>query len=587
MTAAHPTERLLPAVWKLLALRARIAYNGFRHAKIARKILYIFIALIVLGFAVFIFYVSNLLLGFLRSPELRQYADLDAAPLLQAIPVLAVSGVFVGILLSSFGVLLQALYLSGDMDFLLASPVPIRAVFVAKLIQAILPNLGLALLFGLPILFGLGASGGYNIFYYPLLVLILIALALAATGLSSLAVMLVVRVFPARRVAEIVAFVSALFAITCSQVGNFTNTLQEDVNVTGEQVGGMARLLVRADTLWLPLNWAGRGLVDFGEGRWLTGVPLLLLTFGLCAAAFWFSLVTAERWYYIGWAGMQAVAAKKKSPRVASSRADASPPLPAWTNRLLKPPVRAILGKDFLVLRRDLRNLSQLISPFVFGILYTLMIVRSGGEPPPGQGEAPAWFMDAFRFALTFGNVGVALFIGWILLMRLAVVGFSMEGKNYWLLKSAPLRAADLLSAKFLMAYLPSLVLGSVFFLVISFMQKVPPDAFLFGFLALLLSLAGMTGLLLGVSAMGVNLDWDDPRKMNAGLPGCLEQILAFIYLPVAFLFFIAPAALSAALQLPEIAGYLAGLVLGGGLSAAAAVIPLSLARKKVERLGE
>ncbi|MCL4825140.1 MAG: hypothetical protein KJZ57_13075, partial [Anaerolineales bacterium] len=161
MTVAHPTERLLPAVWKLLALRARIAYNGFRHAKIARKILYIFIALIVLGFAVFIFYVSNLLLGFLRSPELRQYADLDAAPLLQAIPVLAVSGVFVGILLSSFGVLLQALYLSGDMDFLLASPVPIRAVFVAKLIQAILPNLGLALLFGLPILFGLGASGGY------------------------------------------------------------------------------------------------------------------------------------------------------------------------------------------------------------------------------------------------------------------------------------------------------------------------------------------------------------------------------------------------------------------------------------------
>ena len=50
------------------------------------------------------------------------------------------SALFVGTLLTSFGVLLQAMYLAGDMDFLLASPVPIRAVFIAKLLQAVIPN---------------------------------------------------------------------------------------------------------------------------------------------------------------------------------------------------------------------------------------------------------------------------------------------------------------------------------------------------------------------------------------------------------------------------------------------------------------
>lgn len=588
MTAAHPSERLIPAIWNLLRLRVRISYNVFRHAKIGRKILYVVTALMILGFAVFIFYVSNLALGFLRSPKLVEIAGIDAAPLLEAIPILTLSGMFIGIVLSSFGVLLQALYLSGDMDFLLASPVPIRAVFVAKLMQAILPNLGLISLFGLPILFGLGASSGYNFLYYPLLVLMLIALALVAAGFSSLLVMLVVRVFPARRAAEVIGFVSATLAITCSQLGNFTNAMGDNVDISGEQVNGLANVLTRADTLWLPLNWAGRGLVDIGEGRWLTGIPLLFLTFGLCAAAFWFSLATAERWYYSGWAGMQAVATKKKSPRVSSPRAaDAEMAIPSWTSRILKPPVRAILSKDLLVLRRDLRNLSQLISPLILGVLYTVMIFNSGGDPPPGQGDAPDWFMDSFRVVLSYGNVGMALFVGWMLLTRLAGVGVSMEGKNYWLLKVSPLRVEDFLLAKFLMAYLPSIALGAVFLVVISIFQKISPVVFAYSLIAMLLSMAGLTGLTLGFSAAGANLNWDDPRKMNAGAFGCFGQIIAFGFLPIVFLLFIAPIGLVSFFQLPEIVGYLVGFFIGGGFSAAFAIIPPWMARKKVERLGE
>jgi hypothetical protein len=587
MTAAHPSERLMPAIWNLLRLRVRITYNGFRHAKIGRKILYIVTVLVVLGFAAFIFFMSTLLLGFLRSPDLAEMAGIDATPLLEAIPVLTLSGMFIGILVTSFGVLLQALYLAGDMDFLLAAPVPIRAVFVTKLMQAILPNLGFISLFGLPILFGLGAAGGYNILYYPLLILMLVALALVAAGFSSLLVMLVVRVFPARRAAEVIAFLGATFAIICSQLGNFTNAMSDNVDISGEQVNGMANLLVRADTLWLPLNWAGRGLVDIGEGRWLTGVPLLLLTFGLCAAAFWFSLATAERWYYTGWAGMQVVASKKKSPRVSSPRADAPTRLPAWTSRLLKPPVRAILSKDFLVLRRDLRNLSQLVSPLILGVLYTLMIFRSGGEPPPGQGEAPTWFMDSFRTVLSYGNVGMALFVGWMLLTRLGGVGVSMEGKNYWLLKASPLRAIDLLFAKFLMAYLPSLVLGAAFMVIISLVQGIPFGMFLYGLLVMVFSLAGMTGLTLGFGAAGANLSWDDPRKMNAGAMGCLGQFLTFAFLPLVFALFIGPLSLAGIFQLPAFVGYLVGILLGGGVSLAFTIVPPMLARKKVERLGE
>ena len=193
----HAAEAgILPSVWKLLFLRLRITYNGFLHAKLGKKIRIIFVWLLLLGFAYFILATSRWLLGLMRSPEFVRYAGVDLRGILASIPALTLTALFVGTLLTSFGVLLQALYLSGDMDFLLATPVPIRAVFTAKLLQAVLPNFALFSLFGIPMLFGLGIYNGYYASYYPLVILLMIFLALAASGLSSLLVMLVVRVLP-------------------------------------------------------------------------------------------------------------------------------------------------------------------------------------------------------------------------------------------------------------------------------------------------------------------------------------------------------------------------------------------------------
>src|ERR1044071_1494890 len=124
---------VLSAVWKLLRLRLQITYNNLRRAKLRTKIRIIFVWLLLLGFAYFILSASRWLLSLVHSPEFAQYADLDLRSILASIPALTLTALFVGTGLTSFGVLLQALYLSGDMDFLLATPVPIRAVFIAKL----------------------------------------------------------------------------------------------------------------------------------------------------------------------------------------------------------------------------------------------------------------------------------------------------------------------------------------------------------------------------------------------------------------------------------------------------------------------
>jgi hypothetical protein len=313
----------------------------------------------------------------------------------------------------------------------------------------------------------------------------------------------------------------------------------------------------------------------------LTGVTL-----GLTSLAFWFALVTAERLFYSGWAGMQVVARKKATRARRTSQPNANNPALGLL-RFIPTPVLGIVQKDFLTLRRDLRNLSQLVSPIILGVVYTFAILRNGSEPPPGQGEAPAWFMDSFRVALAYSSVGMSLFVGWMILSRLAGMGFSQEGKNYWMLKVSPVRTSHLLAAKFIVSYLPPLGLGLVFLTVISIAQKLTLLEFAYSLIAIIMCLAGSAGILLSFGALGANFTWSDPRRMNAGGMGCLGQIATMLYLPISFGLFILPIGLTGFFNIPILYGYLAGLIVGSGVTAACAVIPLVLVRKRVERLNE
>ncbi|HSQ39032.1 MAG TPA: hypothetical protein VLM78_02635, partial [Anaerolineales bacterium] len=117
--------------------------------------------------------------------------------------------------------------------------------------------------------------------------------------------------------------------------------------------------------------------------------------------------------------------------------------------------------------------------------------------------------------------------------------------------------------------------------------QGISPGGFLYSLLAFVFSLAGMNGILIGTGAAGANLNWDDPRKMNAGSVGCAGQIVAMLILPLTFGLFIAPLGLATAFQLPPMYGYLAGAVFGVMICLVCAILPLKLVEKKVQRLGE
>jgi ABC-2 type transport system permease protein len=591
-------------VWMLLRLRLVIAFSSFKRAKTSRKIGYIILFIFIIGVVVAILVGTWGFLRLINSQELvkiiqKQEGMNQLLDFLGNLPIFVTTLAFILFFITGFGVMLQALYLSGDMDFLVVKPIPLRAVFLAKLLQAILPNFSLVLLLGIPVLFGLGFAWKYQFLYYPMTIIILAALALAASGLASLFVMFVVRIFPARRVAEVLGFVGAMISLICSQSGQ----IMRYENLSGAQTLQLLGLAQKINQPFSPLAWAGRGLVALGESNWLLALGYLSLTLCLTGVIFAVSLFSAEKLYYSGWASLQGISTRKRGNRKRNNSVKQDHPVDSLkldtvpnhrasnyqviSSRILPVQIRSLMVKDFIVLRRDLRNLSQLVTPLIFGIIYGFWIFRDRSNPLGGSGQAPESILQGLKAFSVYFSVLISLFVSWSLLSRLAGMAFSQEGRNYWFIKTSPVKAMDLIFAKYLVAYLPTFTLSGIYLLAISLLNRNSFNLLPFTLPAIALIIAGNCGLNLAFGAYGARLDWQDPRQMQHFGASCLGSVITFAYLPFSVFLFFGPPILAEFLKIPQIFGQLIGLVIGGIFSLGLCFFSLILIKDKVARLGD
>jgi ABC-2 type transport system permease protein len=574
-------------VLKLMRLRMRIIVNGFRRSKGHVKIGYITIGVAILAMIGFFLFASIALLGFLRSPRMAQHIG-DVTQLLESIPSVMVTVSALGILLTSFSVLLQVLYISGDMDFLMSAPLAVRTVFVAKLIQAVVPNFSILCALTLPLLFGLGISCSYSIFYYPFVILVLAIISLEAAALASLLVLVVVRFFPARRVAEVLGFVIGITFFVLSQSGRFADFDLDKVD--GRQLSGFLSIVEHFNYTWSPLTWAGRGLVELGKGEWLPASGLLAAALIFACLVFCVAFATSEQLYYTGWANLKNSQRKSKKKTGIGRSFPADRPV-SFTklnplNRLLPVPVFAVLVKDLRLFRRDLANLSSLLFPMILGVIYAISLLRSGGKFPEERGEAPPAFIETGNAMMNYTGIGLVLLLGLMLINNLAGFSFSREGKNYWFLKAAPLDAKQLLTAKFLAGYMPSVLICSIYLVIFEILKRMPPFSIAVGLLTVWMALAGLTGISLALGIRGAKFDWENPSQVRRTI-GCLGQLIGILYLLVCFMLFVIPDILAKMLHLPHVAGQLGGVMLCGAASTLAAIIPITLVHGRVAVLAE
>jgi ABC-2 type transport system permease protein len=534
---------MLNAIGVLVRTRFLIARNTFWRGKIGRKIL---LVLAVLGLAAASYGLYQLTQVIVRTLTSRRFADflasaaratpdlppdfsLNVRDYLLALPSAVLFFTLVLMVLTSFTTVLSSLYLSGDMDLLLAAPVPMRAVFVVKFFGGLLvPYMLLFFLFG-PFLLGFGQGLGWGAAFFATALVVLLLLPLLPTGLGALLVMAVVRVIPARRAREIVGVIGGMVGISWYIFSQFSNQLTPRV--------ASARTLDylrRFDSPVLPSAWAGRALTAAGTGDWIGLAIYGGLFAALSIGAFAICLVLAERLYYAGWSNMSTqggqVRKRRRTKDEGQRPASADPQTFVFrlSSLVLPGQSAAVLSKDLRVFPRDLSNLQQLIFPLVLAGIWSFRLITDGS--PFGDTRQPDFFQSIGMLA----SAGISFYICLVLSSALAGPGISREGRGFWLLKVAPISGRQILLGKLALAYLPFPTIGTLFVLFLSILQHSTPAELVRSLALVLLGGLGATSITLGLGAAFPKLNWENPRQQNTLQAGCLAPVLYLLYIVVA-----------------------------------------------------
>ena len=615
----------------LMAARWQVFWNGIKHAKTGQKVGMAFgvaavLLLMVLSFLL-AFVIGNLpkMIASLPANQIsRLPSGVDVNSLHDTITHIIVFifvAVFIMLLFSGFGTALSSLYLSGDMELLLATPIPMRAVFVSKFITGLAFIYFLLLGFGLPYLIGTGLGLGYHWSYYPIAVLSVLALPLVPSGLSALATVALVRVLPPGRIREILTVVGALIGVSFYLLGQLPSLLRGN----GPVSSGTAALVSRLggiDLTFLPPAWGANAMQAAGEANWQQLLFWGALYFGISIGLYVVCLLAAERLYYSGWANVNVVGGKSRTRLKAAAvrRAAQTAPAPAYNGAgalatpfsgngvanqpLTAPPVAiiapvappqgllargasAILGKDATMLRRDPTGLTQLFWPIAVSVVFMLQINQA-----TGSGSGPSFTGGSYRqltsiiTSLRFlGPTAIVLFASSGIGAYFGISAFSRERKAIWMLKTAPVRVWSLILGKFIIAYTPLALFGIVMSVAYGFVSHFDLLTQLASTATVLLLGLGLTGITVGLGGIAPRFDWDNPQRQNSTAAGCLYFPLFIIYALLAGGALLGGVALGASIATPFPIFAIVGVVLSVAITVTAIWLPLKMAADHFEQM--
>ncbi len=524
------------ALYVLTRARLQVARNSFWRGGIGRKLGAVAMITLLGLAAVGTYNVARFLVAALSGPAFSDVLaeaaaqspglPTDLAPYIAAVPSAVLFGALLMLVLSSFSSLLNALYLSGDIDMLLVAPVPMRAVFTLKFFSGLSTQYLLLGALLMPMLIGYGHGLGYGLIYTLAVVLVLLLLPLLPAGLGALLVMAVVRVLPAKRAREIIGVIGGLVGLSFY----LTSQLSRQVAPILASPGSLNALLA-SDFPLLPSAWAARSLVAIGEGQALPALVYGAIFAGVSLAVFAGCLLLAERLYYAGWSNLAGQGGRVRQRRT-EPEATAAPTgwLARFSDSLFGLPVqaRAIVAKDLRLFTRDLRNLQQIIFPLAMAGVWTFQLLFGAGRVNAATDAAIGAQLQAF------GSVGIVFFICLSLSGALAGGGISREGRAYWLLQVAPISPAKLFLGKLALAYLPYPIVGTPFLLLLALIGGTPPDVILQQWLLLLMAGLGCAAIAMGLGAVFPRLNWENPSQQTTWQAGCLSGIIYPLYLLLA-----------------------------------------------------
>jgi ABC-2 type transport system permease protein len=506
----------------------------------------------------------------------------DFGPALTQRLLVLLFGVFFAVLaLSATIAALQTFYLASDVSLLLATPAGFRRLHHARFVETLVASSWMLVVFGLPVFLAYGLVYRAGAPYYAALVAVLGAFVVIPTALGVLAATALVLVFPARGARDTLA-VGVGFLVAGAVI--LVRMLDPERLAHPSGLLGFAGFLASFESTgspYSPTTWAAQTLVPLlagGAGTPAFELALLVSTAAMLVAV---SAAIVERVYLKAWS-------KAQVGRVRAGESER--PLGRWLARLATPLprlVRLLVVKDLTVFVRDASQWSQLL---LLAAVVGIYVYNFRALPIDGDGD----LAERMRSIAIVLNLGLGAFVTTAVAVRFVFPMVSLEGRAWWILRTAPVPLRRIWQTKFWMGFLPLALFAAGLVVVTDRMLRVPP-------LPATIIAGLLVALVAAIVAMGLAFGAAHPKLDTANAAQIATGFGAMLYMAAALALTIVVMALAAwpiglllwSARLGFVPSRLetAGVAAGVGLAAAASLTALAVARRRgiaaLARLGE
>ena len=422
------------------------------------------------------------------------------------------------LLFSNIITALSTFFLSRELDRIVAAPVSRSLFFYARFADTMIESSWMVLIFAVPAFLAYGIAHRAGPLFYVATVLTLppfLAIP-AAIGVALTAVL--VNVFPARRTRDILVLLSV---VALAVLYLFFRMLQPERLVNPEAFASFVEFLAAMRTPsspFLPSTWAAEILYPLLTGGSGSAFFYLLLLVSTAAALTVLCESLMHRLFRPGWSKAQEGHRARFTQQAAWERA-----LSVLT-RPFAPQTRLLVTKEIKTFFRDTSQWSQLILLLALVVVYVYNF-----SVLPLKGSLLVTFY--FKNVIAFLNLALAGFVIASVAVRFVLPSISLEGKSFWIAKTAPLPLRRLWWSKFWVGLVPLLVLGEVLVVATNYYLQVIPLMMWLSTLTLFCMTFGIVSLGLAVGAAYPKFDADNAAKVAAGVGGLVYMILCMSFI--------------------------------------------------------
>jgi ABC-2 type transport system permease protein len=137
------------------------------------------------------------------------------------------------------------------------------------------------------------------------------------------------------------------------------------------------------------------------------------------------------------------------------------------------------------------------------------------------------------RGMLAYLNVAFMGFVIATVVARFGYPAVSFEGQSVWMIRSLPIRYRGFLWTKFLMFFLPLLIMTLALMYLSNQLLEIPPFAAYVSLFVITLVTFALTGLGVGLGVAYPRFKYENATQIITGLGGLIFMVLSLIYIGI------------------------------------------------------